>query len=74
MLTAGRHVQEAAFLAVFLERAARMQVRAAPLGGVKPVPPDAARPARDFLRTDPIVKHTFNYWARRAARARPAPG
>ena len=70
ILTAGRHVQEAAFLAVFMERAARMQVRAAALGGVKPVPDEEARAARDFLRRDGIVLQTFNYWMRRARRQR----
>jgi L-fuculose-phosphate aldolase len=53
-----------------MERAARMQVRAAALGGVKPVPGEAARAARDFLRRDGIVLQTFNYWMRRARRRR----
>lgn len=70
ILTAGRHVQEAAVLAVLMERAARMQVRAAALGGLQPVPDAAARAARDFLRQDGIVLNTFNYWRRRARRQR----
>jgi L-fuculose-phosphate aldolase len=73
LLTAGRHVQEAAFLAVFMERAARMQVQAAALGGLKPVPAEEARAARDFLRRDGIVLQTFNYWMRRARRRRGLP-
>jgi L-fuculose-phosphate aldolase len=73
LLTAGRHVQEAAFLAVFMERAARMQVHAAALGGVKPVPAEEARAARDFLRRDGIVLQTFHYWMRRARRRRGLP-
>ena len=43
LLAAGRSVAEAAFLAVFIERMARLQVDAAPLGGVKPI--DAGRGA-----------------------------
>lgn len=70
LLTAGRSVQEAAFLAVFLERMAQLQINAAPLGGVQPIDPTEARRARDFLRTDRIMNITFDAWSRRAARHR----
>ena len=70
LLAAGRSVQEAAFLAVFVERMARLQVDAAPLGGVKPIDAGEARRARDFLRTDRIMDATFDAWSRRAARRR----
>ena len=70
LLTAGRSVAEAAFLAVFMERAARLQLDAAKVGGAKPVDPTEARRARDFLRTERIVNLTFAAWARRAARRR----
>ena len=70
LLTAGRSVQEAAFLAVFMERMAQLQLNAAPVGGVQPIDPSEARRARDFLRTDRIMNITFNAWSRRAARQR----
>jgi L-fuculose-phosphate aldolase len=70
LLAAGRSVQEAAFLAVFIERMARMQVDAAPLGGVRPIDAAEATRARDFLRTDRIMNATFDAWSRRAARRR----
>jgi len=72
LLAAGRSVQEAAFLAVFMERMARQQIDAEKVGGAKPIDPAEARRARDFLRTDRIMGLTFDAWARRAERRRPA--
>lgn len=70
LLTAGRSVAEATFLAVFMERMARLQLDASGVGGVKPVEAGEARRARDFLRTDRIMNLTFDAWARRAERRR----
>jgi len=70
LLTAGRSVQEAAFLAVFMERMAQLQINASTLGGVQPIDPAEARRARDFLRTDRIMNITFDAWTRRANRLR----
>jgi L-fuculose-phosphate aldolase len=70
ILTAGRSVQEAAFLAVFMERMARQQLDASTIGGSKPVAAEEARRARDFLRTDRIMDITFDAWVRRAERRR----
>ncbi len=70
LLTAGRSVQEAAFLAVFMERMARQQIDAAAVGGAKPIDAGEARRARDFLRSDRIMGLTFDAWARRAERRR----
>lgn len=67
LLAAGASVEESAYLAVFFERAARMQVRAMAAGGFKDVKPELAAEARDFLLQDSIVRATFAYWARRAA-------
>jgi L-fuculose-phosphate aldolase len=67
LLAAGSSVEESAYLAVFFERAARMQVRAMAAGGFKEVKPELAAEARDFLLQDSIVRATFAYWARRAA-------
>lgn len=70
LLAAGRSVQEAAFLAVFIERMARQQLDAAQVGGARPIDAVEARRARDFLRTDRIMNITFAAWARRAERRR----
>jgi L-fuculose-phosphate aldolase len=64
LLATGRNVEEAAYLAVFFERAARMQLRAMAAGGFKEVKPGLAEEARDFLLQPSIVKGTFAYWAR----------
>ena len=72
LLAAGRSVQEATFLAVFIERMARLQLDAARVGGVKPIDAGEARRARDFLRTDRIMNATFDAWSRRAERRRRA--
>lgn len=70
LLTAGRSVQEAAFLAVFMERMAQLQINASTVGGVQPIDPAEARRARDFLRTARIMNITFDAWTRRANRLR----
>jgi len=63
-LTAGDCVEEAAYLSVYLERAARMQVRARVFGEIKPLRPDLAQEAHDYLLQPSIVKGTFDYWCR----------
>ena len=70
MLTAGRSVSEALFLAVFMERMARLQLDAASVGGVKPVDAAEAARARDFLRTDRIMQITFDAWTRKSEQRR----
>lgn len=72
VLAAGRSVAEATFLAVFLERMARLQLDAAAVGGARPIDAGEARRARDFLRTDRIMGITFDAWSRRAERRRAA--
>jgi len=66
LLTAGSSVEEATYLAVFFERAARMQLRAMAAGGYREVKPELAEEARDFLLQPSIVRGTFAYWARRS--------
>ncbi len=70
LLTAGRSVQEACFLTVFMERMARLQINAAAVGGVVPIDAVQARRARDFLRTDRIMNITFDAWVRKARQSR----
>ncbi len=67
LLTAGASVEEATYLAVFFERAARMQLLAMAAGGFKEVRPELAEEARAFLLQPSIVRGTFAYWARRCA-------
>jgi L-fuculose-phosphate aldolase len=67
LLTTGSYVEEAAYLAVFFERAARMQLRAMAAGGYQEVKPELAEEARDFLLQPSIVRATFAYWSRRCA-------
>ena len=64
LLAAAESVEEATYLAVFFERAARMQLRAMAAGGFKEVRPELAEQACAFLRQRSIVKATFAYWAR----------
>jgi L-fuculose-phosphate aldolase len=65
LLTAGASVEEATYLAVFFERAARMQLRAMAAGGFKEVAPALAEEACAFLLQPSIVRATFAYWHRR---------
>jgi L-fuculose-phosphate aldolase len=65
LLAAGASVEEATYLAVFFERAARMQLRAMAAGGFREVKPQLAEEARDFLLQPSIVRGTFAYWLRR---------
>lgn len=67
LLATGTYVEEAAYLAVFFERAARMQLRAMAAGGYREVKSELAEEARDFLLQPSIVTATFAYWARRYA-------
>ena len=64
LLATGTYVEEAAYLAVFFERAARMQLRAMAAGGYQEVKPELAEEARSFLLQPSIVRATFAYWAR----------
>ena len=64
LLAAASSVEEATYLAVFFERAARMQLRAMAAGGFKEVKPQLAQEACEFLLQPSIVKGTFAYWKR----------
>jgi L-fuculose-phosphate aldolase len=65
LLATGASVEEAAYLAVFFERAARMQLRAMAAGGYQEVKRELAEEARDFLLQPSIVRGTFAYWSRK---------
>lgn len=63
-LTAGRSIEEAIYLSVYLERAARMQIRAQAFGPVQAVDAELAQEAHDYLLKTSIVNSTFDYWCR----------
>lgn len=71
LLTAGSSIEEATMLAVWMEQAADMQLRARAIGAVKPIAPALARESRDFLRSSKIVNLTFAYLGRRELRRDP---
>ena len=64
-LVAGATIEEAAILAVYMERGARTLLKAKAAGNVKCVKPDMARSAHDFMLGKPFVGASFNYFARR---------
>ena len=71
LLTTGKSLEEAVYLAVLFEQAAQLQVLARLMGEIREVPPELALKARDFLLKDSIINGTFSYWVRRIARKHP---
>jgi L-fuculose-phosphate aldolase len=65
-LVATSTIEEAAVLAVFIERAAHMQALAQSIGKIKPIDPACAREAHDYRLKPRAVAATFYYFARRA--------
>lgn len=64
-LVAASSIEEAAVLAVYMERDAKTLLLAKGAGNVTAVPPHMARSAHDFMLGKPFVGATFNYFARR---------
>lgn len=70
-LAAAPTVEEAAVRALFIERAARMQLLAMAAGAIKDVEPEYGRQAHDYrLKPEPLGA-TFHYHARRVLRREP---
>lgn len=67
-LSVGGTIAESAYLAVNIERAARMQLRAQSAGLIKSINKEHARDIHDFLLTPEIVNATFNHFSRRVLR------
>jgi len=61
-------IEEAAVLAVFMERAAKMQIRARAIGPIRPIRPELAREARQYRLKPKAIEATFNYFARQVLR------
>jgi L-fuculose-phosphate aldolase len=53
LITTGTSIEEATYLAVYFERAAALQLAASAAGKIKPVDPDKAHEAGDFLLKTP---------------------
>ena len=64
LLTVGSSVEEATYLAYFMERAARLQLDAEAAGTIEPIEPEHGRAAHDFLLKPEVVAGTFAYLAR----------
>jgi L-fuculose-phosphate aldolase len=71
LLTTGKTIEEAVYLAVLFEQAAQLHMLARAVGGIHTIPHNLAQDAHDFLLKKSIVNGTFNYWARRVARKYP---
>ncbi|MBI4241477.1 MAG: aldolase [Candidatus Rokubacteria bacterium] len=70
-LVACSTVEEAAVMAVFFERAARLQLMARAVAPIRPVRPELAREAHDYRLKSRPVGATFHYFARRVLRNEP---
>jgi L-fuculose-phosphate aldolase len=57
--------EEATVMAVFIERAARLQVMARAIAPIKPIRPELAQEAHDYRLKPKAVGATFHYFARR---------
>ena len=66
LVTACATVEEAATLALFMERAARLQLMARAAGKIKPIGPAEAKEAHDYRLRASIIGATFCYFARKA--------
>jgi L-fuculose-phosphate aldolase len=64
-LAACATMEEAAVLAVFIERAARLQLLARAVGPIKDIDPAHAKEAHDYRLKPKAVGATFHYFARR---------
>lgn len=68
LLVACSSIEESCMLAIAFERAARMQLLAMSAGEIKPILPELAREAHDWILRAPRNEVTFAYYARRAIR------
>jgi L-fuculose-phosphate aldolase len=71
LVTACGTVEEASMLALFLERAARLQLLAQAAGEIKKIGPTEAQEAHDYRLRTSIIGATFCYYARRALKQDP---
>lgn len=67
-LVACKTIEEAAVLAIFIERAAKMQIMARAIGPIRKIKPEIAREAHDYRLKPKAIGATFHYFARRVLR------
>lgn len=65
LLVACGTTEEAAVMAVFMERAAKLQILARAIGPIKAIRPELAKEAHDYRLQPKAVGATFHYFARR---------
>src|SRR5258708_15083957 len=65
-LVATATIEEACVLAVFIERAAKLQLLAEAVAPIKPLDPAKAREAHDYRLKARAVAATYHYFARRS--------
>ena len=71
LLTTGTTIEEATYLAIQFERAARLQILAESVGDIQPIKGVHGREAHDFLLQDSIIFGTFNAWSEEILRKQP---
>lgn len=69
LLTACGSIEEAAVLALFMERAARLQLLACSAGKIQPIAPERAREAHGYRLKPSTIGATFFYYARRVLKS-----
>lgn len=67
-LVACKTIEEAAVLAVFIERAAKMQIMARAIGSIQKIKPELAKEAHDYRLKPEAIGATFHYFARKVLR------
>jgi L-fuculose-phosphate aldolase len=70
-LTACGGVEEATILAVFIERAARLQLMAMSAGTIQAIDSELAKEAHDYRLKERAIAATFHYYSRRVLREDP---
>jgi len=71
ILTTGTSLTEALYLAIHLERACEMQMRASAVGEVQSILPALATEAHAFMSKPSMMSATVNYWFRQIAKRHP---
>ena len=71
LATVGESIEEATWMALCFERAAKMQIRARAVGRLRAIDPELARDAHDYMTDPSMVATQFRRFARRVLRADP---
>jgi len=71
LLTVGKTLEEATYLAIQFERAARVQIMAESIGEIKQIGDKEAQEAHDFVLRDVVFFATFNAWCEQLLREQP---